>query len=133
MRPNGHGASWELLLGLEEQIAGWVAGGEDQRPLSIVKIEELLARQGWWCRIGRCTGSRSSGAGSGRKKTTVRVADGEPGVECQVDFAQMGDADRSETGSRRKVHALIFTAVVQSTHVRVVDLLPDPGRGDRRV
>ena len=24
-RPNGHGASWEALLGHEEQIRGWVA------------------------------------------------------------------------------------------------------------
>ena len=27
-RPNGHGASWEALLGHEEQIRGWVGGVE---------------------------------------------------------------------------------------------------------
>ena len=26
VRPNGHGASWESLLGHEEQIRGWVGG-----------------------------------------------------------------------------------------------------------
>lgn len=46
-RPNGHGASWEVLLAHEEQIRSWVAGdGKDTKPLSIVKIQELLARQG---------------------------------------------------------------------------------------
>jgi hypothetical protein len=45
-RPNGHGASWEMLLAREEEIEKWVAGGDGQPPLSVVKIEELLARQG---------------------------------------------------------------------------------------
>ena len=39
------------------------------------------------------------------------MADGEPGVECQIDFARMGLIFDSETGRRRVVHALIFTAV----------------------
>jgi transposase-like protein len=42
--------SWEVLLAHEEQIRAWVKGGEidghKQESLSIVKIEELLARQG---------------------------------------------------------------------------------------
>ncbi|QDG66665.1 transposase [Pseudarthrobacter sp. NIBRBAC000502772] len=41
----------------------------------------------------------------------MRVADGEPGVECQIDFAFMGTIPDPETGRGRKVHALIFTAV----------------------
>ena len=49
-RPNGHGASWEVLLAHEEQIRDWVGGagvdGRRQEPLSIVKIEELLTRPG---------------------------------------------------------------------------------------
>jgi len=43
------------------------------------------------------------------KDTTVRVADGEPGVELQVDFGHLGYLV-GEDGRRRKVHALIFTA-----------------------
>ena len=43
------------------------------------------------------------------KDTTVRVADGEPGVELQVDFGHLGYLT-GEDGRRRKVHALIFTA-----------------------
>lgn len=52
------------------------------------------------------------------KQTTVRVADGEPGVECQVDFAQMGFILDADTGKRRRVRALIFTAVL-SRHMFV--------------
>ena len=119
-RPNGHGASWELLLEREEQITGWVKGDKDAglEPLSIVKIEELLARQG--VRVPYRTLHRFAveRCGFRAKNTTVRVVDGEPGVECQVDFAHMGYLLDPESGRRRKVHALIFTAVV-SRHMFV--------------
>ncbi|MFP5335715.1 MAG: IS21 family transposase [Actinomycetes bacterium] len=119
-RPNGHGASWERLLEREEQIAAWVKGDKDAGldPLSIVKIEELLARQG--CVVPYRTLHRFAveRCGFRVKATTVRVADGEPGAECQVDFAQLGYLLDAETGRRRKVHALIFTAVV-SRHMFV--------------
>ena len=116
-RPNGHGASWDLLLGREEQIRAWVAG-RDGDPLSIVKIEELLARQG--VRVPYRTLHRFAleRCGFRVKTTTVRVVDGEPGVECQLDFAQMGLLSDPETGKKRRVHALIFTAVV-SRHMFV--------------
>ncbi len=80
-RPNGHGASWELLLGHEDQIRAWVAGGEGSAPLSIVKIEELLARQG--VRVPYRTLHRFAAERCGfrAKSTTVRVVDGEPGAE----------------------------------------------------
>jgi hypothetical protein len=39
------------------------------------------------------------------------VADGEPGVECQIDFAQRCYLPDPETVKKRKVHALIFSAV----------------------
>lgn len=117
-RPSGHGASWELLLEREEQIRGWVAGGQGQDPLSMVKIEELLARQG--CVVPYRTLHRFAveRCGFGVRKTTMRVADGEPGVECQLDFGQMGYIFDPVTGRRRRVHALIFTAVV-SRHLFV--------------
>src|SRR3954451_19749665 len=123
VRPGGHGAAWESLLGHEEQIGVWVRGGEHDGvkhdPLSVVKIEELLARQG--VRVPYRTLHRFAvercGFRTGRG-TTVRVADGEPGVECQVDFARLGLLSDPETGRRRKVHALIFTAVL-SRHMFV--------------
>ncbi len=123
-RPGGHGAAWETLLGHEEQVRTWVAGhtsadGVKHEPLTIVKIEEFLARQG--VRVPYRTLHRFAvercGFSSGRG-TTVRVADGEPGVECQLDFAQMGLLLDPDTARRRKVHALIFTAVL-SRHMFV--------------
>lgn len=117
-RPNGHGASWEALLAHEERIRAWVAGGDGKEPLSIVKIEELLARQG--ARVPYRTLHRFAveRCGFRVRSTTVRVVDGEPGVECQLDFAQLGLLLDPETGRRRRVHALIFTAVV-SRHMFV--------------
>jgi transposase len=41
---------------------------------------------------------------------TVRVVDGEPGDECQVDFGRMGLLFDAETGRRRVVWALLFIA-----------------------
>ena len=117
-RPNGHGASWASLLEREEQITVWVKGGNGQEALSVVKIEELLARSG--CVVPYRTLHRFAveRCGFRPKTTTVRVAAGEPGVGCQVDFAQMGYLSDPEPGKRRKVHALIFTAVV-SRHMFV--------------
>lgn len=118
VRPNGHGAAWEQLTGFEEQITAWVTGDGEQRPLTITKIHTLLARQG--CAVPYRTLNRFAGerCGFGRKDTTVRVADGDPGVECQIDFGYLGMLTDAEDGRRRKVHALIFTAVY-SRHVFV--------------
>jgi len=117
-RPNGHGQAWETLLGHEQQITAWVAGEGLERPLTIVKIEELLARQG--CKVPYRTLHRfaTERCGYRPKEVTVPVVDGEPGVESQVDFGQMGWLADPDTGRRRKVHALIFTAVV-SRHMFV--------------
>lgn len=90
VRPDGHGAAWEQLLGFEERIRKWVAGTDGQRPLTVTKIHTLLARQG--CVVPYRTLHRFAceRCGFGRKDTTVRVADGDPGVECQIDFGYLG-------------------------------------------
>ena len=108
VRPDGHGAAWEMLLAHQVQISEWV-----DRDLSVVKIGDLLGRRGVlvpYRTLHRfcveCCGF------TGRKPaTTVRVADGEPGVECQLDFGELGLLPDPATGRRRKVHALVFTAV----------------------
>jgi transposase len=107
VRASGHGSAWEALEAEREQISEWV-----ERDLSVVKIADLLARRGVlvpyrtlhrFC-VERC------GFGRGAQ-STVRVADGEPGVECQIDFARMGLVYDPGSGKRRLAHALIFTAV----------------------
>jgi hypothetical protein len=49
--------------------------------------------------------------GFGRTASAVRVADGEPGAECQLDFGYLGLLADPATGRQRKVHTLILTAV----------------------
>ena len=115
VRPDGHGPAWAVLAGRRDEITGWVGEG-----LSIVKVHELLARSGTSVpyRTVHRFASAECGFTGRRRATTVRVVDGEPGVECQIDFAQMGLLVDPDTGRRRKVHALILTAVV-SRHMYV--------------
>lgn len=56
--------------------------------------------------------------GFGRRQSTLRVADGEPGVECQLDFGRLDLMLDPQSGRRRALHALIFTAVL-SRHMFV--------------
>ena len=81
-RPNGHGASWEALVPWEDQIRAWLTGkgeGKDNRPLTVVKVHELLARQG--CVVPYRTVHRFAAQRCGyrAKGTTVRVDDREDG------------------------------------------------------
>jgi transposase len=114
-RPHGHGSAWEVLCANHDQINKWVGKG-----LTVVKIYDLLARQGVIVpqrTLHRYCRERTSYRGRTRAGT-VPVVDGDPGVECQIDFARMGMLFDSATGRRRVVHALIFTAVY-SRHVFV--------------
>lgn len=117
-RPHGHGAAWEQLVPHEEQITKWVAGEGEQKPLTLTKIEVLLARRG--CVVPYRTLHRfaTERCGFGRRDLTVRVVDGDPGIECQVDFGYLGMLTDTGDGRARKVYALIFTAVY-SRHVFV--------------
>jgi transposase len=106
VRPAGHGRAWEQLEACHPQIQAWVKDDG----LTVVKIGMLLERRGVvvpyrtlhrFC-VARC--------GFGPAASTVPVADGEPGMECQLDFGYLGMMFDPAAGRRRKVHALIFTA-----------------------
>ena len=128
VRPGGHGRAWDQLEACQEQIAGQVKAG-----LSVVKIGVLLERQGVMVPYRTLHRFCVERCGFGKTAATVRVADGEPGMECQIDFGYLGLLADPVTGRRRKVHALIFTAVLFAAHVRVAELHPDPGRAHRGV
>jgi hypothetical protein len=107
VRPGGHGLAWEQLEVCQEQIRAWVEQG-----LTVVKIGILLERRGVAVPYRTLHRFCAERCGYGRTAaTTVRVADGEPGMECQLDFGYLGMIADPETGRGRKVHALIFTAV----------------------
>ena len=79
-RPNGHGAAWDLLAARKTDIAGWVKDG-----LSIVKIEVLLTRSGTTVPYRTLHRFAAEECGFRARGTSMRVLDGEPGVECQID------------------------------------------------
>jgi transposase len=107
-RPDGRGAAWGLLVANRDQLKAWLVDDG----LTVVKAGELLARRGTV--VPERTLHRYAlevlGVGRSARGTTVRVADGEPGQELQIDFGKMGLLDDADTGWSRVVHALIFTA-----------------------
>ena len=110
VRPDRHGESWALLIAEHDRIAGWVDGDVPGR-----KIGELLARSGVVVperTVNRYVATVFASAAI----STVRVADGEPGAELQVDFGELGLMLDEETGRRRKVWALVFTAALFAAH-----------------
>jgi transposase len=105
-RPAGHGSAWQQLVEHQEQIMVWVGQG-----LTVVKIGTLLGRRGVVVPYRTLHRFCVQCCGYGRSAQTVRVADGQPGAELQLDFGRMGLLVEPDMGRRRLVHALIFTAV----------------------
>lgn len=107
-RPAGRGGAWEVLVANRDQLKAWLVDDG----LTVVKAVELLARRGTV--VPERTAHRYAlevlGVGRSARGTTVRVADGEPGQELQIDFGKMGLIADPVTGRRRVVQALIFTA-----------------------
>jgi transposase len=106
-RASGHGPSWESLLAHETRIRDWIENDD----LQLTNIHGKLTRLGVVVPYRTLHRFAAERCGFGRRQRTVRAADGEPGVECQIDFARMGLINDPEFGRRRVVHALIFTAV----------------------
>ena len=105
-RPGGYGEAWQTLEPWTEQVTGWVRNG-----LTIVKIGVLLERHGVPVPYRTLHRFATERCGYGRGRTTVPVADGEPGAECQLDFGRMGLVYDPSKGGRRIAQALVFTAV----------------------
>lgn len=103
-RASGHGSAWELC----EQHHAFLKEKLDKE-LTLVKISELLTRRtGIVVPYPTLHRYAVAALDFGRRRVTVRVADGEPGKEAQADFGRMGlipDGDR-----QRVCHALIVTA-----------------------
>jgi transposase len=104
VRPDRHGETWAVLASEHDKIAGWVEAKVPDR-----KIGELLARSG--VVVPERTLNRYIETSFPKPPaSTVRVADGEPGAELQVDFGELGMMLDEATGRRRRVWALVFTA-----------------------
>jgi transposase len=109
LRTNGQGAPRRALEAHSSRIRTLI---EDDG-LTVKKVHDLLTRQG--ISVPARTLERFCAELCGPRRgrsTTVRLADGEPGDECQMDFGRMGLVFDPVTGRRRVCHALIFTAGV---------------------
>ena len=105
-RRAGHGQAWETLLAEEPRIREWI-----KADLQLTNIHGKLARLGVTVPYRTLHRFAVERCGFGRRRSTVRVADGEPGMECQLDFGRLGLVLDPDAGRRRVAHALIFTAV----------------------
>jgi len=112
-RAQGRGSAWDRLLPVEAEIREWVQAG-----LQLTNIHGKLERRGVPVPYRTLHRFAVERCGFGRTRATVRVADGEPGMECQIDFGRLGMMLDAQTGRRRAVHALLFTAV-HSRHMFV--------------
>jgi transposase len=107
-RVGGRGESWRVC----EQQREFIRRKLEKDKLRLTKVHTLLTR-----RVGPKVPYRTLNRfaheelGFGRRRGTMRVDDCEPGRELQMDFGFMGLLDDAEQGRRRKVWALIFTAV----------------------
>jgi transposase len=121
--PGVHGASWEFC----QKHRGFLLERVDLG-LRLTKVQKLLLRH-----TGVSVPYRTlhryarEELGFRKEKTTVRVADGEPGKELQVDFGRLGRVNWN--GAVRELHALILTAsysrhmFVWPTHRQTLDAI----------
>ena len=109
-RSDGRGEAWRLLIANHQLIEDWLK----KDMLTVRKTHELLGRRGLVVpeRTLHRYALEVCDVGRGRRGVTVRVDDGEPGDECQVDFGKLGLVFDSNAGRRRVCQALIFTPVV---------------------
>lgn len=114
-RPAGRGEAWAACAAEHDRIKAWL-----DADVKLTKVHDLLVRRGVGVPYRTLHRYAAQELGFRRPSPTVPVADGEPGVELQVDFGRMGLLADPESGRRRAVWALIFTAVVsRHTFVRL--------------
>jgi transposase len=106
VRPNGKSQAWETVAAQTEQIKSWLDEG-----LTLTKVHALLGRRGVVVSYRTLHRYATTELGFGQRRTTVRVADCEPGAEVQVDFGRLGFLTDAIDGRRRVTQGLIFTAV----------------------
>jgi transposase len=96
---------WLSLVAQRAQIEEWL--GAD-KPLRLVRVHELLARDG--VQVGYTTLRRFARVELGwhKRTPTVRIDDPAPGQEAQIDCGLMGTVVDGD-GRRRKLWALLVT------------------------
>ncbi len=103
-RPRG--ADWARCAAQRDFIKAQLDGA-----VRLTKIRKLLSRRGVGIPYDTLRRYALTELGFGRTRPTVPVADGEAGVEIQLDTGWMGLLERDLFGQRRRFRAWIFTAV----------------------
>lgn len=108
----GDSAAHRLLLPQLEQLRQWLAVDRPaERGLTLTKVHQLLERQGVGVSYISLYRFAHKHLDFGRARTTVRMADCEPGELAEVDFGRLGLVGDPDTGKRRVLHALVVTLV----------------------
>jgi len=97
--------AWKTLVPVRARIEAWLSA---ERPLRLVRVHELLAREGIVVSYSTLRRYVQRELGIGGPRVTVRLAETAPGEEAQVDFGHVGWL-ADVTGKRRKLWALITT------------------------
>jgi hypothetical protein len=97
-RPNGKSQVWETIAAHREPIKAWL-----DQDLTLTKVHTLLGRRGVVVSYRTLHRYATTELGFGQRQSTVRVADGEPGAEVQVDFGRLGMLTDESDGRRRRV------------------------------
>ena len=100
--------AWKVLEANRSRIEAWLRG---ERRLRLVRVHELLAREG--VHVGYSTLRRyvHKELGWRERPATVRVDDPPLGEEAQIDFGHVGWL-MMDDGTRRKLWALVVTLTV---------------------
>lgn len=109
-RDNGHigsGKNNELLLPYKDIITHWLRDEE----LTLTKAHIKLQRQGVGVSYIAFYRFVHEHLGFGKSRTTVRMAETEPGEVAEVDFGRLGLVHDPSAGKKRVLHALIVTLV----------------------
>lgn len=101
-RPRGD--SWQRCVELREEIASQLSAG-----VRLTKVRRRLAQRGDAIPYATLHRFAREELGYGKPRATVAIADGEPGVELQVDTAWMPQVLVDERGRRRRLRVWIFT------------------------
>ncbi len=106
--------AWTALDGRRAQIVGWLEG---EKPLRLVRVHELLARDG--LEVGYTTLRRFASREFGWRKQapTVRLDDPPPGQEAQIDFGLMGMVVDAEGKSRRLWTLIVVLSSSRHMHI----------------
>lgn len=110
----------QVLLPHKEEIKGWV----ENEHLTLTKIHNKLARLGVETTYSGLYRFVASEIGL-PSRTTVRMAETEPGEVAEVDFGRLGLVYDPESGAKRFVYALIVTLVFSRHQYVAVSLTQD--------